>query len=107
MEDLFPADFIKSLDPPDNYIGSQKLFSEASKLREQCVRDIPKDYVDLLPINHKSTHKLTQLPESLRVAVREYIIFRAIRIQQGEGSMNSAWLINARRFNFGQNIINF
>ena len=102
MEDLFPADFIKSLDPPDNYIGSQKLFSEASKLREQCVRDIPKDYVDLLPINHKSTHKLTQLPESLRVAVREYIIFRAIRIQQGYGSMNSAMLINASRFNFVQ-----
>jgi hypothetical protein len=102
MEDLFPADFIKSLDPPDNYIGSQKLFSGGSKLREQCLREIPKDYVELLPINHKSDHKLIQLPESLRAAVREYIIFRAIRIRQGYGSINSAMLINASRFNFVQ-----
>lgn len=102
MEDLFPADFIKSLDPPDNYIGSQKLFSDSSKLREQCVREIPKDYAELLPINHKSTHKLAQLPESLRIAVREYIIFRAIRIEQGYGAVNSAMLINASRFNFVQ-----
>lgn len=102
MEDLFPADFIKSLDPPANYIGSLKLFSEGAKLREQCIREIPKDYVEFLPINHKSTHKLPQLPESLRVAVREYIIFRAIRIEQGYGSMNSAMLINASRFNFVQ-----
>ncbi len=102
MEDLFPADFIKSLDPPANYIGSLKLFSEGAKLRQQCIREIPKDYIELLPINHKSTHKLAQLPESLRVAVREYIVFRAIRIEQGYGSMNSAMLINASRFNFVQ-----
>ena len=102
QEDLFPADFIKSLDPPDNYIGSLKLFSENSPLREQCIRMIPKDYVDLLPINHKSTLKLAQLPESLKNAVREYIIFRAIRIAQGNGEENSAMLINASSFNFVQ-----
>jgi hypothetical protein len=102
MEDLFPADFIKSLDPPDNYIGSLKLFSEGSKLRDQCIREIPKDYTELLPINHKSTLVLTRLPESLRKALRQYLLFRAIRIAAGNGDSNSAMLINASRFNFVQ-----
>jgi len=101
-EDLFPADFIKSLDPPDNYIGSVKLFTDGAKLRLQCLREIPKDYVELLPINHKSTHKLTQLPKSLIDAIYEYIIFRAIRIGQGNRDINSAMLINVSRFNFVQ-----
>ena len=101
-EDLFPADFIKSLDPPDNYIGSVKLFTEGAQLRKQCLREIPKDYVELLPINHKPTHKLTQLPKSLIDAVYEYIIFRGIRIGQGSRDINSAMLINASRFNFVQ-----
>jgi len=31
-EDLFPADFIKSLDPPDNYVGSHRLFTDEGDL---------------------------------------------------------------------------
>jgi len=98
-EDLFPADFIKSLDPPDNYVGSQRLFTDEGDLLEKCVRVIPADYIDLLPLNHKSGHTVAQLPESLKDAVREYVLFRAIRLADGNGTAHSAMLINVSRFN--------
>lgn len=98
-EDLFPADFIKSLDPPTNYVGSQRLFTEDGDLRGDCIRVIQNDYQDILPLNHKSSHKVFQLPESLKTALSEYIIFRALRIAMGDKNSHSAMLINVSRFN--------
>jgi hypothetical protein len=101
-EDLFPADFIKSLDPPDNYVGSQRLFTDEGDLLDACVRVIPGDYTELLPLKHKSKHNLAQLPESLNDAIREYVLFRAIRLADGNGNAHSAMLINVSRFNHVQ-----
>jgi hypothetical protein len=101
-EDLFPADFIKSLDPPDNYVGSQRLFTDDGDLFEACVRVIPNDYSELLPLKHKSQHPVSQLPGSLKDAVREYLLFRAIRMADGNGASHSAMLVNVSRFNHVQ-----
>ena len=101
-EDLFPADFIKSLDPPTNYVGSLRIFSDEGDLRDHCLRIIPDDYLDSLPLKHKSNHTVPHLPESLKDTVREYILFRAIRIASGNGSLHSAMLINVSRFNHVQ-----
>lgn len=101
-EDLFPADFIKSLEPPNNYVGSQRLFSDDGDLFLDCVRIIGNDYLNLLPLNHKSNFDVPQLPESLNDAVREYIIFRSFRIATGYASPHSAMLINVSRFNYVQ-----
>lgn len=101
-EDLFPADFIKSLDPPDNYVGSNRLFTEQGDLLDECVRPIPNDYVELLPLNHKSKHELEDLPQSLKDAILEYIIFRAIRLADENGVSHSSMLINVSRFNYVQ-----
>ena len=101
-EDLFPADFIKSLDPPDNYVGSQRLFTDDGDLLKSCVRPIPSDYNELLPLKHKSNHPVTQLPDSLKDAVKEYVLFRAIRMADGNGTAHSAMLINVSRFNHVQ-----
>ncbi len=101
-EDLFPADFIKSLDPPDNYVGSQRLFTDEGDLLHACVRVIPNDYTELLPLKHKSHHPVAQLPDSLKDAVKEYVLFRAIRLADGNGTSHSAMLINVSRFNHVQ-----
>ena len=101
-EDLFPADFIKSLDPPDNYVGSQRLFTDEGDLIHACVRVISGDYTELLPLKHKSNHTVAQLPDSLKDAVREYVLFRAIRMADGNGNSHSAMLINVSRFNHVQ-----
>jgi hypothetical protein len=98
-EDLFPADFIKSLEPPTNYVGASRLFADDGDLRTECVRIIPDDYAALLPLNHKVGDTVSALPESLADAVREYILCRSMRIQAGDGSSHSAMLINVSRFN--------
>lgn len=98
-EDLFPADFIKSLEPPTNYVGASRLFGEGGDLSSTCVRPLAPDYANLLPIRHTSALQIMQLPPSLVDALREYVLLRTIRIAGGHGSAHSAMLINVSRFN--------
>lgn len=98
-EDLFPADFIKSLEPPTNYVGASRLFTEGGDLFTDCVREISDDYSLLLPLKHKPDYKVNALPESLSDAVREYILCRAMRLNSGNGHHHSSMLINVSRFN--------
>ncbi|WP_100644074.1 Z1 domain-containing protein [Alteromonas facilis] len=98
-DNLFPKHFIKSLEPPTNYIGARELFSEDGRYREDCIRVIPNDYQDLLPVSHRSTHSVSELPESLIKSVFEFLIFRAIRILDGESDRHSSMMINVSRFN--------
>lgn len=97
--DLFPEHFIKSLEPPGNYIGADKLFSENGELYDVCVRSIPDDYQDLLPLKHKSGDPVKELPQSLKDAVFEYALFRCLRTLAGEGERHSSMLVNVSRFN--------
>ena len=98
-EDLFPRDFIKSLEPPDNYIGAEQLFAEGARLGETCVRPIPDDFHELLPLKHKAVHTVEELPQSLLKAVREFVLFRAMRILSGDGGRHSSMLVTVSRFN--------
>lgn len=98
-EDLFPADFIKSLEPPTNYVGANRLFAEGGDLYEQCVRKIDDNYSAVLHLTHKSNHLVSSLPESLSDAIREYILCRAMRLISGDGQSHSSMLINVSRFN--------
>ncbi|QPG05738.1 hypothetical protein IT774_00110 [Salinimonas marina] len=98
--DLFPEHFIKSLTPPDNYIGANKLFpQEHHPLAEACVKIIPDDYQDLLPVSHKASHQLDALPVSLEEAVFHYLLVRAVRVLNDDGDKNSSMLVNVSRFN--------
>ena len=98
-EDLFPADFIKSLDSPTNYVGAQRLFGDGGDLKGECIRIIPDDHADVLPVKHPVSFPVVALPASLDDAVREYVLARAIRIARGDGSSHSAMLVNVSRFN--------
>jgi hypothetical protein len=97
-DDLFPANFIKALDPPSNYVGSHRVFREDGNLRATMVRVID-DYRTVLPLNHKSGDLVVALPESLRHALRVFCLTRAIRVLQGEGSAHCSMMINVSRFN--------
>lgn len=93
-EDLFPRDFIVSLDPPDNYFGARKVFIED---HESIIRPI-EDNEDLLPIVHKKGHPIIALPTSLGTAIGLFVIARAIRVLRGQGNKHSSMLINVSRF---------
>lgn len=97
--DLFPRNFIISLDPPNNYFGPSRVFLSGSDDDggDSIVRYI-EDNGDLLPSKHKIDHEVTALPQSLKTAVRTFVVARAIRLLRGHGSAHNSMLVNASRF---------
>ena len=92
--DLFPRDFIVCLNPPSNYFGANRVFSEDSNTILRSVDD----YVDLLPMSHKIDHRIAALPDSLYDAVRVFIVARSIRLARGQTHTHSSMLVNVSRF---------
>lgn len=101
-KDLFPRDFILSLDPPDNYIGPHRIFSDEADLDQ--VRTID-DHVDFLPINHKIDFVPEVLPPSLTGAIECFVIAKAIRLLRGQTTKHHSMMINASRFTGVQNLL--
>lgn len=93
-QDLFPRNFIVSLDPPSNYFGPSRVFLEDS---EEVVRSID-DNEDLLPLKHRIDTQVVALPDSLMEAVRTFILARAIRLLRGNTGKHHSMLVNASRF---------
>lgn len=96
-EDLFPRDFIISLDAPTNYVGAARIFPDSGDLHSTLTT--VDDHVALLPEKHKISHPLAQIPESLKEAVRTFVLARAIRVLRGQDKSHSSMLVNASRFN--------
>jgi hypothetical protein len=97
LENLFPRDFIISLDAPTNYVGASRIFPDDGDLHGTLTT--VDDHVDLLPEKHKISHPLAQIPESLKEAVRTFVLARAIRVLRGQDKSHSSMLVNASRFN--------
>ncbi len=93
-DDLFPRDFIVSLDAPTNYFGPSRVFRDKADV---VLKDL-EDYADLLPTSHKIDHPVTELPGSLREAVRVFIVARAIRLVRGQSQAHNSMLVNVSRF---------
>ena len=92
--DLFPRDFIVSLDPPDNYFGATRVFSDDA---ERIVRHVD-DHADLLPLKHRIDHRIAGLPRTLEAAVRVFVVARAIRLARGHVGQHNSMLVNVSRF---------
>ena len=92
--DLFPRDFIVSLDPPANYFGATRVFREEA---DRVVRSVD-DNADLIPLKHRGDHQVMGLPETLRIAVRVFIVARAIRLARGQVHVHNSMLVNVSRF---------
>lgn len=92
--DLFPRDFIVSLDPPNNYFGAAKVFTDDAK---RIVRHVD-DHADVLPMKHRIDHHVTELPETLETAVRVFVVARAIRLTREQSGQHNSMLVNVSRF---------
>jgi len=93
--DLFPRHFIISLDPPSNYFGAHQVFLADEGSR--AVRHIT-DHDATLPLNHKISAQITDLPDSLIMALRMFVLARAIRLARGHGNPHCSMLVNVSRF---------
>ena len=92
--DLFPRNFIVSLDPPSNYFGPTRVFLDGA---EEIIRHI-EDHQDTLPVSHKKELLVESLPPSLIRAMRAFILARAIRLCRGQEKQHCSMLVNASRF---------
>ncbi|MGH7641463.1 MAG: Z1 domain-containing protein [Candidatus Dormibacteria bacterium] len=92
--DLFPKDFIISLDSPTNYFGPDRVFVNES---EHFVRHI-EDHEEYLPLKHTIDTEVWGLPESLQAAICAFVVARALRLLRGQVNQHSSMLVNASRF---------
>jgi hypothetical protein len=94
-DDLFPRDFIYTLEPPSNYVGPGVLFGEEPVL--QICRKID-DADDVFPPKHKASLSVEALPESLRSAIHAFILTTTLRDLRHEGPSHRSMLVNVSRF---------
>ena len=95
-EELFPRDFIYSLDAPTTYFGPDKVFlndESSDRILERIT-----DAEEYLPLTHKREDPVVDLPPSLYRAVDEFVLARAIRNLRGHAKKHCSMLINVSRF---------
>jgi len=108
-QDLFPRNFIVSLPQPSNYVGPARLFG----LNENRMAGIEaKDPLPLLryvsdaevvfPSKHKKELEVFQLPDSLKEAIKAFLIVCAIRLLRGNSPKHNSMLIHVTRFTLVQ-----
>ena len=102
-EELFPRDFIVSLDAPNTYFGPDKVFLDDMS-SSRVVRPIW-DCEDYLPFSHKKDDPVAELPPSLYGAIDQFIVARAIRNLRGQVNKHCSMMINVSRFVATQNTV--
>lgn len=111
--DLFPRDFIINLPAPDNYIGPNKVFGTYSETSEEEDDVLPivipiDDYKAFIPDGHKKDDKKptkSDIPESLKLAIKCFILTCAIRRARGQENKHNSMLIHVSRYQVWQNEI--
>lgn len=95
-DDLFPRDFIYTLQSPSNYFGPRRIFLDD----EGGVRHLRPitDAEGAIPSRHRSNHAITTLPESLVDAMCAFLVSNAIRDLRGEGATHRSMLVNISQF---------
>ena len=105
-EDLFPKDYIYSLNAPSNYIGARNIFAEdgdASGMLVEINDDImdPKSIAVILPLKHKAQKRVDTIPEDLKDSIAAFVLANAIQdvdLDRKREKTHRSMLINVSRF---------
>ncbi|ACU03157.1 endonuclease [Pedobacter heparinus] len=108
-KDLFPSAFIKTLGAPSNYFGPKEVFG----LNNDADSGLPiyRSVVDagglhtVLPIGHKADYVLTELPQTLKLALKSFLISSAVRWSRGHDKKHNTMLVHCTRYNFVQSAL--
>ena len=111
-EDLFPENFIISLPQPSNYLGPERFFGLDSDIDRniEAVEQLPlariiNDHLNLIPEGHKKDLKIKELPDSLKKAMKYFLLCCAARRLRSEGVAHNSMLVHVTRFTAVQNQI--
>ncbi len=104
-DDLFPRDFIVNIPAPSNYVGPNKVFGfELADDETGYDSTLPivnriEDYHHFVPNRHRKDDELPfELPESLKRALRCFILTCAIRRLRGQTTSHNSMLVHVSRF---------
>ncbi len=95
-KELFPKDFIYSLDCPNTYFGPNKVFLDEEK-SSHILRTID-DGEQYIPLMHKKDFHVSKLPQSLYKAFNTFVLAKAIRNCRGQEKSHCSMLVNVSRF---------
>ncbi|MCO6488511.1 MAG: Z1 domain-containing protein [Phaeodactylibacter sp.] len=104
-DNLFPRDFVINIPPPSNYIGPERVFGfQLEEEDEESMTVLPiinriDDYTYFVPDRHRQHDQMpSSIPESLRKAIRCFILTCAIRRLRGQVNVHNSMLVHVSRF---------
>ncbi len=97
-DDLFPRDFIYSLEAPTNYFGPEVVLTE-----DGGVVQLIEDAEPFFPAGHRNALSVTGLPESLYEAIRSYLLVATIRDMRSHVPPHRSMLVNVSPWTAVQN----
>jgi hypothetical protein len=103
--ELFPRDFIVRVSAPDNYVGPNEVFGLPDdplaglegKDAFPTFRSV-EDHQTWIPDGHKKDLDVGPLPDSLRLALRSFILVCAARATRGQINVHNSMLVHVTRF---------
>jgi hypothetical protein len=104
-EDLFPRSFIINVKSPTNYVGPVRVFGldgdpDAGIVSSNglpIIREID-DFGSAFPPKHRPEHVPAQLPDSLKRAIRCFVLTCAARRARGQEKKHNSMLVHVTRF---------
>lgn len=104
-DDLFPRSFIINLPAPSNYLGPVQVFGleEYPEANLKAKEALPitrtvHDSEGMLPFSHKKDLAPTSMPDSLKQALRAFILTCAARSARGQEKVHNSMLVHVTRF---------
>ena len=98
--DLFPKDFMVKIPTPDNYLGQNFYFDGSSKATVSLEEN--NSLYEL-----KKIDEIHSIPESLKKAVRGFVLVCAIRALRGDSTAHNSMLVNVSHLKVHQNKLEY
>ena len=103
--DLFPRDFLINLPVPSNHVGPTKVFGlpaapdeDSEEIQPLPLVRLVADHEGHVPNVHRSNWVVDQLPDSLKRAMRAFILACATRAARGDQGQHNSMLVHVTRF---------
>ena len=97
-EDLFPKDYIYSLNAPSNYIGARNIFGDEGNYKSMLIEIDKEEIEECIPSKHKQEFIVDYIPDDLKEAVNTFLLANVIRDIRGDVCTHRSMLINVSRF---------
>lgn len=102
-DDLFPKDFMVRIPVPESYVGQDHFFKDVDEIGPSSPTILVEDQQTTIPDKANKTTQIFGLSESLKDAVRLFLISIAVRNIRGQGKLHCTMLVNVTHLTLLQN----